>query len=146
MPCRTLSARKLLPMSPPLRPASAKHEVQAPDALVGGPVNFVSGGFGFGAIFPGGPPVLSGSVAKQVAATVGLPLGGPLVTFSYLLVQLCCSIAGGRAIARRIPHIRTIPSGISKPGSRRYRLARREELRRRGAGTRSGLPKTACRP
>lgn len=63
-------------------------------------VGIISGGLGIGAIFPGGPPVFTGSVAMQVAATVGLPVGGPLMTFSHLLVELRCSITRGPAIAR----------------------------------------------
>ena len=51
-------------------------------------------------MFSGGPPVFGGSVAMQVAAIVRLRLGGPLMTFSHLFVQLRCSITRGRAIAR----------------------------------------------
>jgi hypothetical protein len=53
-------------------------------------VGLISGGLGIGAIFSGGPPVLRGSVAMQVAATVGLRFERPLMTFSHLLVPLRC--------------------------------------------------------
>jgi hypothetical protein len=80
--------------------AKTKRLRQTRCALVRLLVVFISGGLGFGAIFSGGPPVFSGSVAMQVAATVGLRVGGPLMTFSHLLVQLRCSIPRGLAIAR----------------------------------------------
>jgi hypothetical protein len=61
---------------------------------------FLSSGLGFGAIFSGGPPVFNGSIAVQGAATVGLSVGGPLMTFSHLLIQSRCSITRGLMIAR----------------------------------------------
>ena len=63
-------------------------------------VGFLTGGLRVAAIVAGGPPVLSGSVAMQVAATVRLRVGGPLMTLSHLLVQWLCSITPGRTIAR----------------------------------------------
>jgi hypothetical protein len=63
-------------------------------------VGFLTGGLRVAAIVAGGPPVLGGSVAMQVAATVGLRVGSPLMTLSHLLVQLRCSITRGPTIAR----------------------------------------------
>lgn len=57
-------------------------------ALVRSRAGFISGGLGLGPIFSGGPPVFDGSVTMQVASSVVLCLGGPLVTFGYLLVSL----------------------------------------------------------
>jgi hypothetical protein len=62
-------------------------------------VVFVSGGFGVGSVLAGGLPVRSSSVAMEVAASVGLSVGGKLMTFRHLLVQFRCPIIRGRAIA-----------------------------------------------
>lgn len=63
-------------------------------------VRFISGGFGFRAIFSSGPPPLNCSVAMQFAATVGFSMSSPLVTFSHLLIPLRRKVIRGRAIAR----------------------------------------------
>jgi hypothetical protein len=63
-------------------------------------VGFLMGGLRVPTIVAGGPPVPTGSVAMQVAASGGLSVGGPLMTLSHLLVQLRCSITRSRTIAR----------------------------------------------
>ncbi len=65
----------------------------------------VPGALGLGPALARGPPMLGRGVTVQVTRAVGLGLGGPLMAFGYLLIQLRRAIPGGRTFTCCVRHV-----------------------------------------